>query len=55
MIGYFENIIPKLQSLSMQLDKESLLKKDHWVIVDEQGITPINYIFRDKDELLISV
>lgn len=55
MKEFIINILPKLKSLSKRLDNQTILKKQHWVMLDESGVTNTTYIFRDNDELLISI
>ncbi len=54
MKTYILDIIPKIQRYSKKLDDLSLLQNHHWVILDEANYSKNVYIFRDKNELLIS-
>lgn len=55
MKNYIEGLLPKLKSWSRQLDRESILKNIQWTMVDNQGLTDTIYIFRNNNELLVSV
>jgi hypothetical protein len=54
MKTYISDIIPKIQRYSKSLDNQTLLKGQHWVILDEIENNKSVYIFRDNNELLIS-
>jgi DNA-binding Xre family transcriptional regulator len=55
MKTYISDLIPKLQRFSQKLDNLTLLTNQHWVVFD--GITDNKnvYIFRENNELLISL
>jgi len=52
---FVADIIPKLQRFSQNLDNTTLLTNQHWVLLDELEHTKTVYIFRQNDELLISI
>lgn len=54
MKTYFSDLIPKLQRFSQQLDNLTLLKNQHWVVIDDINSSKNVYIFRENNELLIS-
>jgi|TARA_B110001450_G_scaffold219862_1_gene215024 hypothetical protein len=51
---YFSNVIPKIQQFSKKLDDLTLLKNQNWVLIDESNDTKNVFIFRDKNQVLIS-
>ena len=55
MKTYISDLIPKLQRYSQKLDNLTLLTNQHWVVFD--GITENKnvYIFRENNDLLISL
>lgn len=55
MKDFINNIIPKIRAKSKQLNDESILKNQHWVMLDENGPTSTTYIFRDNNQLLVSI
>ncbi len=54
MKTYIADIIPRVRKFSQRLDNETLLKKDPWVVIDENSSTKCLYIFRDNGNLIIS-
>lgn len=54
MKSFIADIIPKLQRFSNKLDNKSLLINQHWVVFDGKENSKNVYIFRAKNELLIS-
>ncbi|MCU0444300.1 MAG: hypothetical protein MUE85_05230 [Microscillaceae bacterium] len=55
MKTYFADIIPKIQRFSEKLDNLTLLTNQHWVVIDGIEKNKTVYIFRNNNELLISV
>lgn len=55
MKTYFADIIPKIQRYSQKLDNLTLLTNQHWVVLDELEKSKTVYIFRQTNELLISI
>ena len=49
-----ENFLPRIKKFSKRLNDETALKNQQWILIDETGLTTITYIFRDKNQLLIS-
>jgi hypothetical protein len=54
MKTFISDLIPKIQRYSQQLDNQTLLTNQHWVVVDDNTDTKHVYIFRSNNELLIS-
>ena len=54
MKTFLLDIFPKIQKYSMKLDDLTLLTNQHWVVIDEIKNSKNVYIFRAKNELLIS-
>lgn len=54
MKTFIADIIPKIQRYSQKLDNLTLLKNQHWVLINEIENSKIVYIFRDNNQLLIS-
>lgn len=55
MKTYLLDIIPKIQRFSQKLDDLTVLLNKHWVILDEESMNKIVFIFREKNnQLLIS-
>ncbi|ARV05987.1 hypothetical protein BTO04_04400 [Polaribacter sp. SA4-10] len=54
MKAYFSNVIPKIQQFSKKFDDLTLLKNQNWVLIDESNDTKNVFIFRDKNQVLIS-
>ncbi|APY09880.1 hypothetical protein BWZ22_00865 [Seonamhaeicola sp. S2-3] len=54
MKAYFSNVIPKIKQFSKKLDDLTLLKNQNWVLIDESSDTKNVFIFRDKNQVLIS-
>jgi hypothetical protein len=54
METFIADIIPQIQRFSQKLDNLKSLTNQHWVVVDDNYETKHVYIFRDKNELLIS-
>jgi hypothetical protein len=54
LIAYFSHVIPKIQQFSKKLDDLTLLKNQNWVLIDESSDAKNVFIFRDKNQLLIS-
>ncbi len=54
MQTYFADIIPRIKRFSEELNTTTLLKNQHWVIIDDIKMSKVVYIFRDNNELLIS-
>jgi hypothetical protein len=54
MKTFLSDIFPKIQKYSEKLDNLSLLNDQHWVSIDEILSNKIVYIFRAKNELLVS-
>jgi hypothetical protein len=55
MKTYFADIIPKIQRFSEKLDNLTLLTNQHWVVIDGIERNKTVYIFRNNNELLISL
>ncbi|WP_163709979.1 hypothetical protein [Mangrovibacterium lignilyticum] len=55
MKTFFLDIFPKLQRYSKKLDETALLVNQHWVTVDELQNSKTVYIFRQNNDLLLSV
>ena len=55
MKDFINNILPSIKAISKKIDDETILKNQHWVLLDEKGITGTTYIFRDKKQLLVSI
>lgn len=55
MKTYFVDLIPKIQRFSQKLDNLTLLTNQHWVVIDDIDLNKYVYIFRQNNELLISV
>lgn len=54
MKTFLLDIFPKIKQYSLKLDEITLLTNQHWVVIDEIKNSKNVYIFRDKNELLIS-
>ena len=54
MKTFLTDIFPKIQRFSIKLDNLTLLKNQHWVLIDDITLTKTVYIFRTNNELLIS-
>jgi hypothetical protein len=54
MKTFISDLIPKIQRHSQKLDILTLLTDQHWIVVDDIGISKNVYIFRTNNELLIS-
>ena len=54
MKTYLSDIIPRIGKFSERLDNETLLKRDPWVVIDDNNSTRCLYIFRDNGNLIIS-
>ena len=54
MKTFLLDIFPKIQKFSLKLDDITLLTNQHWVVIDEIANSKNVYIFRAKNELLIS-
>ncbi|MEN9906957.1 MAG: hypothetical protein RLZZ540_98 [Bacteroidota bacterium] len=55
MKTFISDIIPKIQKFSEKLDNTTLLLNQRWVIVGDNDNNKIIYIFRQNNELLISL
>ncbi len=55
MKTFLADIFPRLINYSEKLDNLTLLMNQHWVIIDDVTKNKNIYIFRDKQELLISI
>lgn len=55
MKTYISDLIPKLQRFSQKLDNLTLLTNQHWVMIDDIENVKSVYIFRDNNQLLISL
>ncbi len=55
MKTYISDLIPKLQRFSQKLDNLTLLTNQHWVMIDDIDNVKSVYIFRDNNQLLISL
>lgn len=55
MKAFVADIIPKIQRYSQKLDNLVLLTNKHWVVLDEIQQSKTVYIFRQTNELLISI
>ncbi len=55
MKTYLSEIIPKIKRYSEKLDNIALLTGHHWVVLDDIGNNKKVFIFRNSNELLISV
>jgi hypothetical protein len=55
MKTYFADIIPKIQRFSEKLDNLALLTNQHWVLIEGIEQNKTVYIFRNNNELLISI
>ena len=54
MQTFFNDLIPRIQRYSQQLDNLTLLTDQHWVVIDELSNAKNVYIFRRDNSLLIS-
>jgi hypothetical protein len=54
MKTYISDVIPRIQKFSQRLDNTTLLKNQHWVVIDDIDNTKSVFIFRQNNELLIS-
>jgi hypothetical protein len=54
MRTYVADFIPRFRQFSKQLDNETLLVNQHWVMVDEITSTKTVYIFQRNNRLLLS-
>jgi len=54
MKTFIADIIPKIQRFSDKLDNLTLLRNQHWVLIDNIETEKKVYIFRPNNELLIS-
>lgn len=54
MKTYLADIIPSIQRFSKSLDDVALLKNKHWVMLDPVSGIDKTFIFRDKNELIVS-
>ena len=52
---YLLDIVNKVKDFSKKLDEKSLLENNHWVLLDELNYKKVVYIFRPRNELLISI
>lgn len=52
---YLLDIVNKVKDFSKKLDEKSLLENNHWVLLDELNNKKVVYIFRPRNELLISI
>ena len=55
MRTFVADIIPRIQRFSQKLDNLTLLTNQHWVVIDEIERSKNVYIFRNNNELLISL
>lgn len=55
MKTYISDLIPKLKRYSQKLDNLTLLTNQHWVMIDDVTNVKSVYIFRDNNQLLISL
>lgn len=55
MKDFITNILPKIKVFSKRIDDETILKNQHWILLDDRGLTSTTYIFRDKNQLLVSI
>ncbi len=54
MKTYISDIFPKLQRFSEELNNQTLLSNQHWVLIDNILTSKTIYIFRNNNDLLIS-
>jgi len=55
MKTYILDIIPKIQRFSQKLNDITILQNKHWVILSEESLDKVVFIFREKNnQLLIS-
>jgi len=54
MKTYFSDIVPRIKRFSKELDNQTLLTNQHWVVIDDIDKSKNVYIFRPNNELLIS-
>lgn len=55
MKTFISDIIPRLQRFSQKLDNLTLLTNQHWVVFDDIINNKITYIFRENNDLIISI
>jgi BatD DUF11 like domain len=55
MKAFLSDIIPKLQQFSKKLDELTLLLNHHWILIEQSSASKRTYIFRENNELLISI
>lgn len=55
MKHYLNDILTRIEKFSIKLDNETVLMKQHWIVLDEEENSKKVYIFRNEGSLLISV
>lgn len=54
MKTYILDIFPRIKRYSKKLDAQTLLINQHWVLIDDESLNRIIFIFRDNNNLIIS-